>query len=564
MLTFAQAAEVAKVTGWPRLKSEKDPSKFSRRLDAGDSFEIHRLAVEAVSVLFQMYEQVSDGLLREVPSGWQITAAKFEVEWPAAASAVSSHFGARRYAYNWALGQVKTDLEAKKLDPLHIGVKWTLPELRKVWNQSKDTVAPWWASNSKEAYSCGIADLVQGLSNWSSSKAGKRAGAKVSFPRFKSRNKDHGRVRFTTGVMRLEEDRRGITLPVIGTLRSKENTRRVQRHLAKGNAHLLSLTLLEQWGRLFVAVNYAVRTPEVKTVSKPGVKCGVDLGLRTLATVADSEGNFLEFPNPAPLRETLSKRRLVNRQMSRRILGSRGYWHAKAKLAKLDRRAVNIRLETWHQLTTKLTNTYDEVVIEDLNIAAMKRSMGRRAFRRSVSDAALGQFRPMLGYKKLRTRTKVTIADRWWSSSQIHHDCGCRLIAPTKLAKKLICAVTGEEVDRDRNAALNLRDYDPEELYVSTNPVDFTPDKLCFFVNPVNWPDLASCGSVEATAPVDTRADQGGKSLVGTDPGSDVGVPNAGGVAVRLLPRMEQAAVRPEPNRRQGLRGGTPQGVSTR
>ena len=173
-------------------------------------------------------------------------------------------------------------------------------------------------------------------------------------------------------------------------------------------------------------------------------------------------------------------------------------------------------------------------------------------------------FQPMLGYKKLRTRTKVNIADRWLSSSQIHHGCGCRLIAPTKLAKKLISAVTGEEVDRDRNAALNLRDYDPEELYVSTNPVDFTPDKLCFFVNPVNWPDLASCGSVEATAPVDTRADQGGKSLVGTDPGSDVGVPNAGGVAVRLLPRMEQAAVRPEPNRRQGLRGGTPQGVSTR
>lgn len=323
--------------------------------------------------------------------------------------------------------------------------------------------------------------------------------------------------------------------PVVGPLRSKENTRRMQRPLAKGNAHLLSLTLSEQWGRLFVAVNYAVSTPQVKTVSKPGVRSGVDLGLRTLATVADTEGNFLEFPNPAPLRETLAERRRVSRQMTRRIPGSRGHRQAKAKLARLDRRTVNIRRESWHQLTTKLTSTYDEIVIEDLNIAAMKRSMGRRAFRRSVSDAALGQFRPLLGYKKLLTGMKVTVAYRWWSSSQIHHGCGCLLIAPTKLAKKLICRVTGEVVDRDRNAALNLRDY---------NLVDLTTEKLNFSTNSANWPDLASGVSVGATAPVDTRADYAIAGVVGTDPGSDADRISAGGVAVRLNPRIEEAAVR--------------------
>ena len=75
---------------------------------------------------------------------------------------------------------------------------------------------------------------------------------------------------------------------------------------------------------------------------------------------------------------------------------------------------------------------YCEVVIEDLDISAMKRSLGRRAFRRSVSDAALGTFRCVLRYKAERAGTTLVVADRWYASSQIHHGCGCRLIAPTR------------------------------------------------------------------------------------------------------------------------------------
>jgi putative transposase len=57
--------------------------------------------------------------------------------------------------------------------------------LRKVWNQViKDTVAPWWAENSKEAYSSGVANLATALGNWHASRTGTRAGRTVGFPRF--------------------------------------------------------------------------------------------------------------------------------------------------------------------------------------------------------------------------------------------------------------------------------------------------------------------------------------------------------------------------------------------
>jgi putative transposase len=59
---------------------------------------------------------------------------------------------------------------------------WTLPTLRKAWNQAKGEVAPWWRDCSKEAYGSGIADLAAALNAWSTSKQGRRAGPRVGFP----------------------------------------------------------------------------------------------------------------------------------------------------------------------------------------------------------------------------------------------------------------------------------------------------------------------------------------------------------------------------------------------
>jgi putative transposase len=75
--------------------------------------------------------------------------------------------------------------------------------------------------------------------------------------------------------MRLEGDRRHLVLPVIGQLRSKENTRRLERFVAKGRARVLSMTLAEQGGRLFVSVQaivaYQPRTPAGR--ARTGTSC---------------------------------------------------------------------------------------------------------------------------------------------------------------------------------------------------------------------------------------------------------------------------------------------------
>ncbi len=541
--TRAQAAMVAGATGGVPLpgKSKADGTPtLSRFVDIGPDFEMHRAAVESVSVLFELYDGNAGSYAAtgspggQLASGWTVTAAKFEVAWPTEperAGLVRSHFGARRFAYNWGLARIKADMDAKTADSDHDSVGWEHGALRKVWNQAKDEMAPWWAVNSKECYSSGLADLAQGLANWKAGRLGTRKGRQVGFPRFKSGRRDADRVRFTTGPMRLEADRRTITIPVIGGLRSRENTRRVQRHLASGRAQVLNMTLSQRWGRLFVSVGYALRTPDtVRTPAQPAVRAGVDLGLRTLATVATRDSltgaeTVVEYENPAPLKATLAARRAAGRELSRRIPGSIGYRSAKTKLAALDRRCVHLRREAAHQLSTELAGTYGQIVVEDLDVAAMKRSMGRRAFRRAVSDAAMGQVASMLAYKTLRHGSTLVVADRWYPSSQIHHGCyqpdgtPCRLKGKGRIDKHLVCPQTGEVVDRDHNAAKNLRD----------------------------WPDTASCGPVGTTAP----SAPGPTTSVGTGHGADTSIPGAGGASVR--PRTRRA-------RRGEAKTPTPQG----
>jgi putative transposase len=278
--------------------------------------------------------------------------------------------------------------------------------------------------------------------------------------------------------MRAGADRRTLTLPVVGALRSMESTRRLERLIGAGKARILNAALRERRGRLFVSFGCIVQQQRAVPV---GGRAGVDLGLRTLATIADTAGKIVKVPNPAPLRAALSARRQAGRQMSRRIYGSRGHGEAKAKLAAPGRRCVHLRKQAAHQLTTTLAETYREVVIEDLDLAAMKRSMGRRAFRRSVSDAALGRIRPQLTCKMAWRGLAPTVASRWFASSKIHHGCGCRLMEPRKLGRLLVCVETGELVDRDINAALNLRD----------------------------WPDHASRSTVGAAAPLASVSSDG-------------------------------------------------------
>ena len=196
---------------------------------------------------------------------------------------------------------------------------------------------------------------------------------------------------------------------MIGKLRSKENTRRLERLVVKGRARILSMTLSQCGGRLVVAVQ-AIVAQQPRHPAEPEGRCGVDLGIGLeWAVIAHHDGTIERVAHPAPWKEVHQQQRRLARQVSRRTVGSRGHRHAKTKRAALDRRAVNLRRQAIHVLTTRLARRYGTVVVEGLDVAAMQRSMGRR---RSAAPSA----RPVSARSARRSPTN---ARRWaagWSS----------------------------------------------------------------------------------------------------------------------------------------------------
>lgn len=319
-----------------------------------------------------------------VPDGWTVQAFKFTLD-PTEdqARALARHFGARRKAFNWTVAALKADIAAWHAT----GAETAKPSFRVMrdrWNRAKDDVCVnaetgqvWWRECSKEAYADGVAGAVDAYWNWQQSRAGERAGRRVGFPRLKKKGRDADRVCFTTGAMRVEPDRRHITLPVIGTVRTQENTRRVQRLIGKERARVLAISVRRNGTRLDASVRVLVQRPQQPSVAFPGSRVGVDVGVRRLATIADADGNVIEqVSNPRPLDAALTELRHVSRARSRCTKGSRQYRARTIEMSRLHRRVNDVRTHHFHVLTTRLAKTHGRIAVEGLDASGMLRQRG--------------------------------------------------------------------------------------------------------------------------------------------------------------------------------------------
>jgi putative transposase len=320
----------------------------------------------------------------------------------------------------------------------------------------------WWPHVSKEAFADGIRGAVDGYWAWQASRAGKRPGKRAGFPRFARKGRDRDRVTFTTGAIRVEPDRRHVTLPRVGAVRVHENTRRLERLLAKGRARILAVTVSRKGTRLTAAFRVLIQRPVQPRVALPASRVGVDVGVRVLATVASPDRVIQRVPNPRPLEAALRQLRRLCRERSRRTRGSARYTQTNSKITRLHRRVASIRGYHLHVLTTGLAKTHGEIVAEGLDAAGMLRQKGlpgARARRRGLSDSALGEARRQLGYKTGWYGSRLIVADRWYPSSKTCHACGH--VQDIGWAGYWTCTGCGAGHQRDDNAAINLARYEP-------------------------------------------------------------------------------------------------------
>ncbi|MFD7844167.1 IS607 family element RNA-guided endonuclease TnpB [Nocardia sp. NPDC059764] len=377
--------------------------------------------------------------------------------------ALRSHCGATRFAYNWGRRKVLANWAQRAAeasygipeDELTPWIDQSAYGLRKAWNAEKDTVAPWWAENSKEAYSSGVTRVAQAFSNYRASKRGPRAGARMGVP---ARKKKHSHQSFTvtTGSYGLGDGSRQVKIPRIGVVRTSESTRKLARRLRNGTAKLRSMTLSWRGGRWWVSFTVAVRRDDPEPV-RPDAVVGVDAGVKSLAVLSTGE----IVANPKHYQQTQALRRRLARARSRRrgpdrkhgVGPSRRWEKANANANRLEHRVTAMRRDGLHKLTTRLTRTYGTIVVEDLNVAGMLRN---RSLAKAIWSTGFSTLRQQLEYKTRWRGGVLVTADRWYPSSKTCSSCKT---VKTKLAlgeRVFRCDHCGLVLDRDVNAARNL------------------------------------------------------------------------------------------------------------
>jgi putative transposase len=381
--------------------------------------------------------------------GTVIQAYRFALDpCPAQRRALASHCGAARFAFNWGLARVRQRLDERTYDP-SIDVPWTLSALRREWNRAKHEVAPWWAENSKEAYSSGLDGLARALKNWSDSRSGRRKGRPVGFPRAKKKGRFREACRFTTGIIRVEPDRHHVTLPRLGRIRTHESTRKLARRIDQGTARILAATVSRTGNRWYVSFTCEVARHLPASNGRSTV-VGVDVGIRELAVLSDGSP---PVPNPHALAGSLREIRRLNRELARREMGSRRRSRTLRRLRRVHARAANLRRDALHKLTTRLAIEHGTVVVEQLNVAGMVRN---HRLARALSDAGVAELRRQLGYKTAWYGSRLVVADRFYPSSKTCSACGWVKAKLTLAERTFNCEACGLRIDRDLNAARNL------------------------------------------------------------------------------------------------------------
>jgi putative transposase len=267
--------------------------------------------------------------------------------------------------------------------------------------------------------------------------AGLKAKRKVGKPKFKSKKSAKDAFYLCNTNQRIRDGK--LFVPNI------ENGVRMSEEV-RFSGKIMSYTVSRDVDRWYVSI--LVET-EVEELPKTGKTVGVDLGIKTLATLSD--GTVVE--NPKLLRKSLNKLARKQRELARKQKGSKNREKARIKVAKLHRTVRLARLDVLHQVTTKLVRGYDTIVTEDLNVKGMVKN---RKLARAISDCGFGMFRTLLENKCKMYGKTLIIADRFFPSSKTCSKCGCKKEELKLSERTFTCEKCNFEIGRDLNAAINL------------------------------------------------------------------------------------------------------------
>ncbi|WP_311950200.1 RNA-guided endonuclease InsQ/TnpB family protein [Halomonas piscis] len=200
-------------------------------------------------------------------------------------------------------------------------------------------------------------------------------------------------------------------------------------------------------GRYFISC-LCEFTPEPLPTSPRAV--GIDLGLTDLFITSNGQ----KAGNPRHLKRYAARLAYRQRRLAKKQKGSNNRHKMRRKVARLHAKIADCRRDAIHKATRALINENQVICVESLNITGMVKN---RALARAISDAGWGEFVRQLAYKAEWAGRQLVQVSQWLPSSKICHGCGHRVEKLPLSQRHWHCDGCGRAIDRDINAANNIR-----------------------------------------------------------------------------------------------------------
>lgn len=201
---------------------------------------------------------------------------------------------------------------------------------------------------------------------------------------------------------------------------------------------------------------------EKKEIDKSQI---IGLDYKSNGLYMDSDGNCADMPKffqKAQKRLAIAQRRLSRKKGSlKNEKKSKNYIKQLKKVNRVHTHISNQRKDFLHKKSTEIANRYDAVCVEDLDMKAIaNKGFGNG---KATMNNGYGMFLTMLDYKLARQGKKLVRVDKWFPSSQLCSCCGHKQKMSLKV-RTYNCPECGNRMDRDINAAINIRNEGMKQL----------------------------------------------------------------------------------------------------
>lgn len=335
-------------------------------------------------------------------------------------------FGCTRFVYNYFLAKriEMYEKESKSYSYNQMSKDLTVLKNELVWLKEPD----------KDALQKSLKHLDEAYQSFFKLHAG--------YPKFKS--KKSNQFSYTTSCTNENIKYLGkyIQLPKLGKVKIKD------KQVPSGR--ILNATVSKDPdGKYYVSL--CCTDVEVLPKPKTNMSIGIDLGIADFAIMSNGE----RIANPRFYESSEKKLIKLQRDLSRKTIGSNSWNKNRIKVARLQKHIANQRKDFLQKLTSQIVSCYDAISIEDLDVSSMKETDSTLRNKR-VGDVSFYEFKRQLEYKCDWYGKQLVKVNQYFPSSQICHVCGTKDAKKDVSIRKWICPACKSLLDRDLNAAINL------------------------------------------------------------------------------------------------------------